>query len=306
MKGQPVKGQPVKGLKSKAAGAPGQVLNHSVLKLKRGAKAAASPAAAALQAGSPGSAAARRRSVAVARIVLSPSAAPEHAPAAAAGDMPGSAERRHCSADLAATADSTAGRGGEEVSVVIPAGAGPLGMRLERLHDTCHDAGGVSVASLARSADTGGGPLRAQLAGVRVGDRILAVGGQRVRSAAEASAALQRCAGEAVGLLLVRRGVPPAAEPAVAAASAPAPPPGLGQTAVGDWLEGVNTALAVYGRAMGEYGYENAQLVAEEEPGDFAAALQTIGVKLPHQRKLVRAQAALHTGIEPPATSGAQ
>jgi hypothetical protein len=155
--------------------------------------------------------------------------------------------------EASAAPRSTAGGGAErrsaeereeEVSVVIPAGTGNLGMRLE-LH---HDAIMVTVASLTRTADTGRAQ-RAELAGVLVGDRVQAVDGRRVRSAAEAAAALQRGAGSAVSLQLVR---PAAGAPSAAAPDAAVPRPKLyARPRVAALLEEHAAALAELKRMLG-------------------------------------------------------
>ena len=79
------------------------------------------------------------------------------------------------------------------------------------------------------------------------------------------------------------------------AAQAPAAAGGTtaGHMGVGGWLQGANQNLAQYGDALAEYGYEDAQLLAEATDEELLEAFAELSMKKPHQKLLLRSISAL-------------
>ena len=64
-------------------------------------------------------------------------------------------------------------------------------------------------------------------------------------------------------------------------------------TAIADWLSSTNPAVAIYAEGLAEYGYDNVGVLMDAEEADLVEAFETVQVKKPHQKVILKAIAAL-------------
>jgi hypothetical protein len=65
---------------------------------------------------------------------------------------------------------------------------------------------------------------------------------------------------------------------------------------IGEWLVSVNPALRIYGESLSEYGYENVGLLMKAEDEDLAECFESLGIKKPHRRIILKQRGGLQQG----------
>jgi hypothetical protein len=65
---------------------------------------------------------------------------------------------------------------------------------------------------------------------------------------------------------------------------------------IDEWLVSVNPALRIYGESLSEYGYENVGLLIAAEDADLVECFESLGIKKPHRRLILKQREALQQG----------